>query len=566
MYSKNNKFNTNDSSQDVVVVKHEIIDEDALVNRVKFEEEKVERDTLKYESKHEYSDLNAFSMALKAVIQTACDKIISSPNDLIGVVFYGSKSKNNVFNFDNIYVHQTLDIPEANRIKDLELMMKKGVSPFGSCAENLNEFTDMSKVLWICQNLFSTVPSNVGSKRVFLFTNQEDPTRGDSDLRNQCIERATTLVESDILLDVFALVAKEDSFNQNKFWNHIVSGELDEYSINSSIHKIDNVDILRKCVRSKEFKKRSLCNLNMSIGEMDISVNLYNLIQKAKKSSSITLNAETNTRLYPETKYICEDTSKDLMPNEIGKYFEYGTNKVSFSPEEILNIKRIIPVGIQILGFKSINRLKPYHSVGSSGFIYPNDFKIKNSSVAFSALYKKMIEKKVFALSRIKKRENGTYILAALLPQKEIIGDETQIEPPGLHVITLPFADNIRSFDFPERDPQITENQISMFQKIVKSIRIDYSSSIFENPSIQKHFASLQALALEHRELDPVVDYIEPDYEGMKKYKTLIDDARNSVYLDSFKSDIKPSKRKREDKETKDTKNKKRKVKEEIDS
>lgn len=43
-------------------------------------------------------------------------------------------------------------------------------------------------------------------------------------------------------------------------------------------------------------------------------------------------------------------------------------------------------------------------------------------------------------------RRNATPAFCALLPQEEIIDEEdgTQKEPPGFHLIPLPFADDIR--------------------------------------------------------------------------------------------------------------------------
>ena len=41
-------------------------------------------------------------------------------------------------------------------------------------------------------------------------------------------------------------------------------------------------------------------------------------------------------------------------------------------------------------------------------------------------------------------RRNVIPMFAALLPQKETRGEEGQKEPPGIHVIPLPYADDIR--------------------------------------------------------------------------------------------------------------------------
>lgn len=49
---------------------------------------------------------------------------------------------------------------------------------------------------------------------------------------------------------------------------------------------------------------------------------------------------------------------------------------------------------------------------------------------------------------------------------------------------------------------------------VVKTLRIRFNSINFENPALQKHYASLQAIALEREVEEEVEDYVKPDEEG----------------------------------------------------
>lgn len=62
----------------------------------------------------------------------------------------------------------------------------------------------------------------------------------------------------------------------------------------------------------------------------------------------------------------------------------------------------------------------------------------------FSSLLMSMAKKKKMALAIFCGRMNATPCFAALLPQLEERDDEGQKEPPGMYVIPLPFADDIR--------------------------------------------------------------------------------------------------------------------------
>lgn len=93
-----------------------------------------------------------FENALKCVISTYTDKIISSDSDLLAVCFYGTvccavisvlyiltrtiqKEKKNLNDFPYIYVLQDLDAPDAQRILDLEnlLSMNSEILSPGIC-------------------------------------------------------------------------------------------------------------------------------------------------------------------------------------------------------------------------------------------------------------------------------------------------------------------------------------------------------------------------------------------------------------------------------------------------
>ena len=61
-------------------------------------------------------------------------------------------------------------------------------------------------------------PKNVGYKRIFLFTNDDNPINSDSNLRTKCIERTKDLIESDITIELFIVKPKDKKFDTSLFW------------------------------------------------------------------------------------------------------------------------------------------------------------------------------------------------------------------------------------------------------------------------------------------------------------------------------------------------------------
>ncbi len=94
-------------------------------------------------------------------------------------------------------------------------------------------------------------------------------------------------------------------------------------------------------------------------------------------------------------------------------------------------------------------------------------------------------------------------MLVALLPQLEEIDTGVQVKPPGFQVIVLPFADDAREvitppavFDAEERE-KIDAGKEQMKKVIDSMTAKNFDPLCIENPSLQKHWAAVQALALE---------------------------------------------------------------------
>eukprot|EP01091_Cochliopodium_minus_P020778 TRINITY_DN918_c0_g1_i1.p1 TRINITY_DN918_c0_g1~~TRINITY_DN918_c0_g1_i1.p1 ORF type:complete len:146 (-),score=29.91 TRINITY_DN918_c0_g1_i1:153-590(-) len=66
----------------------------------------------------------AFENALKCAISAFTDKIISNESDLLGICFYGTEKSDNFNDFKGVYVLQSLDIPDAQRILSLEEILE----------------------------------------------------------------------------------------------------------------------------------------------------------------------------------------------------------------------------------------------------------------------------------------------------------------------------------------------------------------------------------------------------------------------------------------------------------
>ena len=58
---------------------------------------------------------------------------------------------------------------------------------------------------------------------------------------------------------------------------------------------------------------------------------------------------------------------------------------------------------------------------------------------------------------------------------------------------------------------------------LVKNLTIDFGSTNFENPTVQRFYQGLQSLALNEKNAEPVEDLLEPDYEGLAQFDPVFD-------------------------------------------
>jgi ATP-dependent DNA helicase 2 subunit 1 len=389
-------------------------------------------------------------------------------------------------------------------------------------------------------------PKNVGYKRIFLFTCDDNPI-STADVRNKCLERSRDLIEADITIELFVLKPKTASFDANLFWNKLIAVSEDEYTGTITFDYADRLEVLRDKVRRKEYKKRSLATLPFELGpDISLSVNLFNMVMKAKKANPIYLHADTNRPLKIETKYVCGDTGTELMPkSDIVFGHPYGGQQVIFEKEDLVHLREQITSraqSLKLIGFKPKDRLKIPHNVRPASFIHPTDKSIKGSTIAFAALHKKMLDMKRVAICRLIARATSDTVYVALLPSEEKQDEDgSQIQPPGFHVIYLPYADGFRKLtvEKPKDAKEADEQMISVAKKIAKKINFNFDSMNFDNPALQKHYAALQALALERKNVDKIVDTVMPDEDGMKKYKEDVEKLTKMIFPEDYEPEPK---------------------------
>ncbi len=491
------------------------------------------------------------STILKVMENFLKTKIISNQNDLFGIVLFNTTKSNNEMNFDGVNTLFKVEAPNAFNIKRIKIISlncdpeinkmnyKKELNEIFSPIEEISN-SNLNNALWIVHSLLKNYDKKIYKRRIFLFTDNDDPISNIQE-KNICIQRAKDMNDSDITIELFPMNFDNKRFNLSNFYAQIIPYNSDEDGGNDNLLSIeqctDRLRELTKRIRQKEIKKRTLgkCPFFLT-NNTKIYMNVYSTVKRSNKGKIYTVDGKTNKLLKGLNSIQCKDTGTELYPEQVGTYQLYGNKRIIFSKEEMNKIKFFEEPGMKLLGFKSIESIKPYYNVHESYFIYPNELFSNGSGTLVDAMIKQMLNKNKCAIVKFVSREGSVVKICALMPQAEKYDEDYFQTPPGFNMIILPWADDIRSNSeimakYPKELPKVNEEQSELAKKIIKKMNISFDCRAFENIELQKFYSTLQALALEENNIEQVDDTMQPHTEGLEKVlKGLDENFRKTIF------------------------------------
>ncbi|XP_059632849.1 ATP-dependent DNA helicase 2 subunit KU70 isoform X2 [Cornus florida] len=477
-------------------------------------------------------DETHFHVAVSCILQSLKTQIINRSYDEVAICFFNTREKKNLQDLNGVFVfnvaeRECLDQPTARLIKEFDCIEESFTKEIGSQYGILSGSRENSlyNALWVAQALLRKGSAKTADKRILLFTNEDDPfgsIKGVTkiDMTRTTLQRAKDAQDLGISIELLPLSRPDMEFNVSLFYAELLGLEGDElvqFMPSAGERIADMKDQLRK----RMFKKRKVRRITFSIVDgLSIELNFYALIRPTMPGSITWLDSVTNIPLKAERSFVCADTGA-LVQEPPRRFQSYKNENIKFSVEELSEIKRVSTGHLRLLGFKPLSCLKDYHNLRPSTFVFPSDEEVIGSTCIFIALHRSMLRLKRFAVAFY-----GSFTrpqLVALVAQDEIINASGQVEPPGMQMIYLPYSDDIRHIEELHADknastPRATEDQIKKATAFMRRIDLkDFSVCQFANPALQRHYAVLQALALDEDEMPEIKDETVPDEEGMAR-------------------------------------------------
>ncbi|XP_062108059.1 ATP-dependent DNA helicase 2 subunit KU70 isoform X2 [Humulus lupulus] len=497
------------------------------------------------------TDENHFHIAHSCISQSLKTQIINSSYDEVAICFFNTREKKNLQDLNGVFVFNVadrdyLDRPTARLIKEFDLIEESFMKDIGSRYGIVSGSRDNSlyNAIWVAQALLRKGSAKTADKRILLFTNEDDPFGGlkgavKIDMVNTTLQRAKDAQDLGISIEVLPLGRPEEEFNISLFYADLIGLEGDELAqfMPSAGERLED---MKDQLRKRLFKKRIVRKINFAIANgLSIELNTYALIRPTTPGAITWLDSVTNHPLKTERSFICADTGA-LLQNSTKLFYPYKNESIKLSVEELSEIKRTSIRNLRLLGFKSLSCLKDYHNLRPSTFLFPSEEDVIGSTCIFIALHRSMLRLKRFAVAFYGLPTRPQ--LVALVAQEEITKAGGQVEPPGMHMIYLPYSDDIRDNEELHSTsgvaaPCATDEQVRKAASLMKRIDLkDFSVCQFANPALQRHYAVLQTLALDEDEMPDIKDETVPDEEGMSRPGVVnaLEEFKLSIYGDTY--------------------------------
>ncbi|KAK5127902.1 hypothetical protein LTR85_005019 [Meristemomyces frigidus] len=488
--------------------------------------------------------------ALKCAYALMQQRIISNPNDMMGILLFGTeKSKFQAgdaetgrggLQYPHCYLLTDLDVPAAADVKQLRSLVEDDDEAADLLVASKEEVS-MANVLFCANQIFTTKAPNFSSRRLFLVTDNDYPHASSRDARNSAAVRAKDLYDLGVTIELFPISHPDRgyTFDRSKFYNDIVYSATPsdpdapmpltvDIKPASSTAK-DGISLLQSLlssVASRSAPRRALVNnLPFEIGPgLKISVKCFILFkrQEPKRTSYIYLPPDSDKPQIAvgSSTLVADDTARSVEKVEVRRAYKFGGETISFTVEELAKIKHFGDPVLRIIGFKPMSMLPIWANLKPLTFCYPSEEEFIGSTRVFSALHQKLLKDKKMALAWYIPRKNATPALAAIIPGAESRSEEGEQQvPPGLWIKPLPFADDIRQapdINLVTAPDPLTDAMRVIVQQLQLPKAI-YDPRKYPNPSLQWFYRILQALALEEDLPEAAEDKTLPRWKQIHK-------------------------------------------------
>ncbi|KAI0636286.1 ku70-like protein [Trametes polyzona] len=542
-----------------------------------------------------YEDVQTCNLmvALEAAMQIQKKKVLVGPNDAVGIMLFNTAKRNEAGDAGTdikkgTYIYQPIATIDAPKVMELVQLLDEARENPETLRETFppmeGKRIPVGDVFTSCNWVMRDGVPKTATKRIFYITDEDDPHPGPSGHRLMTSARTNIidLVQAGVTVEPFFISTDEKPFDPTKFYSSVLLPtnlvDLDEIGedgpapiLPESI-SITRMEELLDQMRFHEVPKRALFSVPFTLApEFVIGVKGYGLITEQKKQP-YKYFADLGHKMEPvnsRTAYVDQDRDteadkaeilygtalgaasaeadgddgQDASASDVGTRQVQLGSRVFYTADEVRSFRTLgLEPGIKLLGFKDRSDLAFEDNVRHSIFVYPDEMAYSGSKRTFTALLKTMIKKKKIAIVLALTRRNASPLFCAVLPQAEKVDESGWREPPGFHLIPLPFADDIRAATL-QKGFRASEELVAAARAWVDKLKVkngSYPPDSYPNPALAYHNAQLEASAF-REDFDPEAfeDLTEPKHDMLHKLSR----GRHNCFADADNDDAHPTRR-----------------------
>ncbi|KAL2553001.1 ATP-dependent DNA helicase 2 subunit KU80 [Forsythia ovata] len=477
-------------------------------------------------------------------------KLIYSKYDEVGVVLFGTEDTNNeltkeVGGYEHVMVLQDIKVVDGNLVEALQELPRGTIH---------GDFLD-GIVVGMDMLIKKYGPTNKGKKRLCLLTNAASPTKDPYD--GMKVDQVNTIAEQmrahGMKMDCVVVRVMQDWDVDKKIMeeNDFLLNAFSYKSSTKTVH-VDSPTSLLGALRTRNISPVTIFRGDFEMSsKMKIKVWVYKKTSEEKfpilkkysdKAPPTDKFATHEIKVDYEYKSV-EDPNKSVPPEQRIKGYRYGPQVVPISSAELEAFKFKPEKSVKLLGFTDASNIMRHYYMRDVNIFIAEPGNTK-AIVAVSALARALKQMNKVAIVRCVWRQGqGNVVVGVLTPN---VSDKDNI-PDSFYFNVLPFAEDIREFQFPSfsnlpSSMQPNEQQQEAADKLVQMLDLAPTGKealrpdLTPNPVLERFYHCLEVKSKQQDAAVPPLDetlrkITEPDPELISQNKVVIDEFRRCFEL-----------------------------------
>lgn len=426
-------------------------------------------------------------------------------DDRMSLILYATNEWDQNPETRNVFTVQKFNKVTLEMLKEIQEKIENNAE-FFNLLSTPTEYP-LHDALWHSAQAFSAVRTVVISRKIFLFTCQDNPYADNPDERHRIRTRVATF--KNLGID-FRVIGLKNEFNHDSFYKEL---EIISSGINPQIYKPLQLNDLETEI---QFPSRTISNIPWIFSQdVVVPVSIYTISTETKFPDQVYVKKEDNEVLKSSTVFKKSNEEDDDFDDDdngdenevafdskivaaggLAKFQEHGGRKIVVDSKELSTMFNHFAKGIQTLCFKPIECDPMYHVEGPKFLTVSKTDASESQKQIFDNLVEKCGDRRLMIVTRITARIHSTPSLFYLYPDAR---------KGGFYMYKMAYEDHVRNLDkalstwiYKDNWPHYPDaGARDIFEKIVKKTRIKYDPKVFRNPKLETLIANIEALALE---------------------------------------------------------------------